>query len=147
MVLVIQRKFHFLKKSNVYQPFHDVKPLLFVNDFREECSNKGGLNAGSCASGFGVCCTCKLMNNAVITQSFCKQFTVLVYIPNEFLSVSSYSWMWRFKFRKLHIFWGTILINVFPKILTTQSYHFCLFLLIAEYFSSFWGMYRWYIQL
>jgi len=23
----------------------------------EECSNKGGVNAGSCASGFGVCCT------------------------------------------------------------------------------------------
>merc|ERR1719225_1842890 len=23
----------------------------------EECSNKGGTNAGSCASGFGVCCT------------------------------------------------------------------------------------------
>ena len=63
MVLVIQRKFHFLKKSNVYQPFHADKPLQFVNDFREECSNKGGLNAGSCASGFGVCCTCKLMNN------------------------------------------------------------------------------------
>ena len=27
--------------------------------FSEECSNKGGVNAGSCASGFGVCCTCK----------------------------------------------------------------------------------------
>merc|ERR1711990_179234 len=23
----------------------------------EECSNKGGTNGGSCASGFGVCCT------------------------------------------------------------------------------------------
>ena len=77
MVLVIQRKFHFLKKSNVDQPFHTVKPLQFVNDFREECSNKGGLNAGSCASGFGVCCTCKLMNNAV---SFCLQFTVLTFV-------------------------------------------------------------------
>ena len=30
--------------------------LLF---FSEECSSKGGVNAGSCASGFGVCCTCK----------------------------------------------------------------------------------------
>lgn len=27
---------------------------------REECSNKGGTNSGSCAEGFGVCCTCKL---------------------------------------------------------------------------------------
>ena len=31
---------------------------MLVN-FSEECSNKGGVNAGSCASGFGVCCTCK----------------------------------------------------------------------------------------
>ena len=27
--------------------------------FREECSSKSGKNDGSCASGFGVCCTCK----------------------------------------------------------------------------------------
>ena len=26
---------------------------------REECSAKGGTNDGSCASGYGVCCTCK----------------------------------------------------------------------------------------
>ena len=26
--------------------------------FREECSNKGGTNDGSCASGYGVCCSC-----------------------------------------------------------------------------------------
>ena len=25
----------------------------------EECSSKGGTNEGSCASGYGVCCTCK----------------------------------------------------------------------------------------
>ena len=24
----------------------------------EECENKGGTNSGSCASGYGVCCTC-----------------------------------------------------------------------------------------
>ena len=34
--------------------------LIDVNYFSEECSNKGGTNGGSCASGFGVCCTCKL---------------------------------------------------------------------------------------
>jgi hypothetical protein len=27
--------------------------------FSSECTNKGGTAAGSCASGFGVCCTCK----------------------------------------------------------------------------------------
>ena len=34
-----------------------IKDLYY---FSEECSNKGGTNGGSCASGFGVCCTCKL---------------------------------------------------------------------------------------
>ena len=34
-----------------------IKDLYYSS---EECSNKGGSNGGSCASGFGVCCTCKL---------------------------------------------------------------------------------------
>lgn len=25
----------------------------------DECSSRGGTNSGSCASGYGVCCTCK----------------------------------------------------------------------------------------
>ena len=39
------------------EPGIKLKDLYY---FREECSNKGGTNGGSCASGFGVCCTCKL---------------------------------------------------------------------------------------
>merc|ERR1712018_295026 len=42
----------------------------------EECSNKGGTNEGSCASGFGVCCIISLTcagstsnNNSYIVQS------------------------------------------------------------------------------
>ena len=27
--------------------------------FRQECTDKGGTNEGSCASGYGVCCVCK----------------------------------------------------------------------------------------
>ena len=27
--------------------------------YRDECSSKGGVSAGTCANGFGVCCTCK----------------------------------------------------------------------------------------
>ena len=27
--------------------------------FSEECSDRGGTSAGSCAEGYGVCCTCK----------------------------------------------------------------------------------------
>ena len=33
--------------------------ILVFSSYSEECSNKAGTNAGSCASGFGVCCTCK----------------------------------------------------------------------------------------
>ena len=33
--------------------------IPFIFPCSEECSNKGGTNAGSCAQGFGVCCTCK----------------------------------------------------------------------------------------
>ena len=36
------------------------KQIKNLNFFSEECSNKGGTNGGSCASGFGVCCTCEL---------------------------------------------------------------------------------------
>ena len=34
--------------------------IVFCSMFiREECSNKGGTEDGSCASGYGVCCICK----------------------------------------------------------------------------------------
>ncbi len=40
-----------------------LRMIIFNNDlsvfFSSECTNKGGTSAGSCASGFGVCCTCK----------------------------------------------------------------------------------------
>lgn len=29
---------------------------MIITYSSEECSNKGGTNGGSCASGFGVCC-------------------------------------------------------------------------------------------
>ena len=38
---------------------------------RDECSNKGGVNIGSCASGFGVCCTCK---NSILIMTRLKSF-------------------------------------------------------------------------
>ena len=28
----------------------------------EECSSRGGSSGGSCANGYGVCCTCKIQN-------------------------------------------------------------------------------------
>lgn len=28
---------------------------------KDECQTKGGSFSGSCASGFGVCCTCKVL--------------------------------------------------------------------------------------
>jgi len=48
----------------------------------EECSNKGGTNQGSCASGFGVCCSFTLScggssseNNTYITQASTTSFS------------------------------------------------------------------------
>ena len=29
--------------------------------FSAECSDKSGTSSGSCADGFGVCCTCKIL--------------------------------------------------------------------------------------
>lgn len=42
--------------------------LIFFFVFRSECTNKGGTAAGSCASGFGVCCTCKFL----LQKNFCS---------------------------------------------------------------------------
>merc|ERR1711983_501079 len=39
----------------------------------EECSNKGGVNAGSCASGFGVCCTFTLGCGSTTSEN-CTSF-------------------------------------------------------------------------
>lgn len=31
----------------------------------DECSSKGGINSGTCAQGYGVCCTCKFQLNNI----------------------------------------------------------------------------------
>jgi hypothetical protein len=36
----------------------DMNTILYI--YSEECSSKSGTNDGSCASGFGVCCVCKI---------------------------------------------------------------------------------------
>ena len=38
---------------------HSGSRLQFCNKTEEECSNKDGTAAGSCADGFGVCCVSK----------------------------------------------------------------------------------------
>ena len=53
MELVTLSKLHV--KSNL--SMSGILKLTFI--FREECSNKGGTNGGSCASGYGICCVCK----------------------------------------------------------------------------------------
>ena len=50
------------EKGNHFQSIKKhflLSALFFVVFPSEECSSKGGTNAGSCAQGFGVCCTCK----------------------------------------------------------------------------------------
>ncbi len=52
--LVIHRKYTFLHFKSWNRYFKCI--LLF---FSSECTNKGGVSSGSCANGFGVCCTCR----------------------------------------------------------------------------------------
>ena len=42
----------------------------------EECNQKGGARAGSCAQGYGVCCTCKQGKH--INKNFCFEQFILV---------------------------------------------------------------------
>ena len=55
MVLVIQRMF----ESKFLNKIHSKWKKFYFYLFREECSNRAGKNDGSCAQGYGVCCTCK----------------------------------------------------------------------------------------
>ena len=55
MVLVIQRMF----ESKFLNKIHSKWKQFYSYLFREECSNRGGKNDGSCAQGYGVCCTCR----------------------------------------------------------------------------------------
>ena len=71
---------------------HSVKSLIqsFENvinnlpfSLREECSNKGGTEDGSCASGYGVCCTCKFIkNNKYIINLLLLQEILLLVVAN-----------------------------------------------------------------
>ena len=51
--------------------------LSLYNFLSQECVGAGGSEEGSCAGGFGVCCTCKLKdeNNFQIIQKFTKQYS------------------------------------------------------------------------
>lgn len=46
----------FVKSRLILTISQSFKLMLFN---REECSDKGGTSIGSCAEGYGVCCTCK----------------------------------------------------------------------------------------
>ena len=72
--------------------------------FSEECSTKGGTNAGSCASGFGVCCTCKLFRDVIGIFNVRSPTYVL---------------LWAQKRNSHHIFRETL--GVFPKIIGCQN--------------------------
>ena len=45
----------FLKREND----NYIRISIGLEYFSAECSDKGGSSSGSCADGFGVCCTCK----------------------------------------------------------------------------------------
>ena len=51
----------------------------------EECSSRGGTNDGQCASGFGVCCTCKLFHSTLELARIAWKFTRSTKIEIEML--------------------------------------------------------------
>ena len=57
----IQKYFSQLFDTKVEEFFLALNTIKYI--FREECSDKGGTNDGTCASGYGICCTCKFLNN------------------------------------------------------------------------------------
>ena len=44
----------------------------------EECETKGGINSGTCAAGYGVCCTCKLIFYKLNQRSKFFYFSVIL---------------------------------------------------------------------
>ena len=72
MFLTLQRKPTFL-----------IHLLSYI--FREECTNKGGSNDGSCAAGFGVCCVCKFQKVFLKSEILQKFYLIL-------LTESQFSW-------------------------------------------------------
>lgn len=61
--------------------------LLSVSN-SSECTTKSGTAAGTCAQGFGVCCTCKLpyeaLDNGLHDDLTCL-YTTIVEIPGNLL--------------------------------------------------------------
>ena len=73
-------------------PNFDQSILLNSYTSREECSSKGGSQDGTCASGFGVCCTCE----STMVKGIQEYKTDLV-------SLCSCFKLWRISFRKQHV--------------------------------------------
>ncbi len=74
-----------------------------------ECSSRGGTDGGSCASGFGVCCTCKKNIWALSYVTLILFHLVhFFYKKNFFLFLFLFSCgrMWHNQLRKLHLLWG-----------------------------------------
>ena len=46
--------------------------------YSEECSSRNGVNEGSCASGFGVCCVSKFHTSCKIWLTFNTYFGIIV---------------------------------------------------------------------
>ena len=63
---------------------------------REECSDKGGTSIGSCAEGYGVCCTCKYM----VQLKQMSTFNFKHFWCNEFLAFFGNAWYYVIAFPK-----------------------------------------------
>ena len=69
------------KMSLTVRTVYDLFMILIFSFYSEECSNKAGTNAGSCASGFGVCCTCKWLGG--IQQLHGHNFSIFLPPPSS----------------------------------------------------------------
>ena len=58
--MALKSKFGFFPKDCLdLKHFMYSDHILITLNVSEECSEKGGKSEGSCAEGYGVCCSCK----------------------------------------------------------------------------------------
>ena len=62
--------------------------------FSSECSQRGGANSGSCASGYGVCCTCKYSTIFMKLVLCTQQMSGILLVSGKPPHQSSYGYAW-----------------------------------------------------
>ena len=101
----------------VFVTFSECDFLLL---YSEECSSKSGVNEGSCASGFGVCCVSKYKDSVKSIEKTAqglyifRRYTFVCYIL-EISSSDTFKTFWQLHLRRFH-FW-----MLHPRIVSTSE--------------------------